>query len=390
MTSRLRAVTRALPTDTDLLALLDVGDFVFKRNGVGLVATGTADRIALADVSSALAGVETVDQVGRRGTGAIAVGAIPFDRVDATLRIPRRIIGVDQHGAWITEISGAEPGEPDRIDPPVVDRVMGHDEWNEAVSAILEHIDGGDVEKVVLSRRVIIEATTDFDPAAVIRRLAADRPDAWVYADGGFVGVTPELLIARVGTKIRSLPMAGTLPASRAAELAATPRLVHEFQVVVDTIADTLHEACHDLVASPPAPIRAGNVAHLSSEVTGTLADPSRSALDLAMTLHPTPAVGGTPLVEALELIEKLEPTARGRYAGPVGWVDAAGDGEFAVALRCAEIDGRRAVLYAGNGIVAGSDPRDEWEETVAKLVAMRRVLESAVVTAEQASPQPR
>jgi len=381
MKRRLRAVTRSLPADTDLLAELDAGDFVFKRNGVGLVAAGTAERIRLEDVEAVLDGIESDDHVGRRGTGAIAVGATPFDRIDATLRIPRRVIGVDQHGAWITEISGADQREPDRILPPAVDRVMGRDEWNDAVTTILEHIEGGDVEKVVLSRRVIIEAATDFDPAAVIRRLAAERPDAWVYADGGFVGVTPELLIARNGVEIRSLPMAGTLPAARAAELTATPRLMREFQVVVDTIAGTLHGACRELAASPPAPIRAGNVAHLSSEVTGILADASLSALDLAMTLHPTPAVGGTPLVEALELIDKLEPTARGRYAGPVGWVDAAGDGEFAVALRCAEIDGRRAVLYAGNGIVDGSDPHDEWDETVAKLVAMRRVLESAVVT---------
>ena len=379
MTGRLRSVTRPLAARTRLLAELNDGDFVFKRNGVGLVASGTAARVSLSDVSATLDTVERDDTVDRRGTGAIAVGAIPFDRVDATLRIPRRVIGVDQDGAWITEISGGDHAEPDRIEPPVVDRVMGRDEWDGAVTTILEHIAGGDVEKVVLSRRAIIEGHADFDPARVIRRLASQRPDAWVYADGGFVGVTPELLIARTGTLVRSLPMAGTLPAAKAANLANTPRLVHEFKVVVDTIAETLCEACSTLSVTAPSPVRAGNVAHLSSELVGTLADASLSALDLAMMLHPTPAVGGSPLIEALELIEKLEPTARGRYAGPVGWVDSDGDGEFAVALRCAEIEGPRAVLYAGNGIVAGSDPADEWAETVEKLVAMRRVLESAV-----------
>ena len=379
MTGRLRSVTRPLAARTRLLAELNDGDFVFKRNGVGLVASGTAARVSLSDVSATLDTVERDDTVDRRGTGAIAVGAIPFDRVDATLRIPRRVIGVDQDGAWITEISGGDHAEPDRIEPPAVDRVMGRDEWDSAVTTILEHIAGGDVEKVVLSRRAIIEGHADFDPARVIRRLASQRPDAWVYADGGFVGVTPELLIARTGTLVRSLPMAGTLPAAKAANLANTPRLVHEFKVVVDTIAETLCEACSTLSVTAPSPVRAGNVAHLSSELVGTLADASLSALDLAMMLHPTPAVGGSPLIEALELIEKLEPTARGRYAGPVGWVDSDGDGEFAVALRCAEIEGPRAVLYAGNGIVAGSDPADEWAETVEKLVAMRRVLESAV-----------
>ncbi len=378
MTHHLRAVTRPLVPDTDLLAALTPGNFVFKRNGVGIVASGTADQVPIDEVEAALDAVHVDDQVQRRGTGAIAVGAIPFDRTDATMRIPRRIIGVDHEGAWVTEITGIRATAVDTIDPPVIDRVMGEDEWTAAVTTILEHIERGDVEKVVLSRRVVIESATEFDPVAMIRRLAADRPDAWVYADGGFVGVTPELLISRDADQVRSLPMAGTLPAGRADELAATPRLVREFQVVVDTIANALRTRCAGLGVSAPSPVRAGNVAHLSSEVTGVLNDPTVTALDLAMMLHPTPAVGGTPLEEALELIEKLEPTSRGRYAGPVGWVDGRGDGEFAVALRCAELDGRRAVLYAGNGIVDGSDPVDEWDETVDKLVTMRRVVEAA------------
>jgi menaquinone-specific isochorismate synthase len=378
MTHHLRAVTRPIGPDTDLLAELTPGSFVFKRNGVGIVASGTADQVPLGDVEAALDGVDVDDRVRRRGTGAIAVGAIAFDRTDATMRIPRRVIGVDHEGAWVTEITGTRASDVDTIEPPVIDRVMGRDEWTNAVNTVLDHIERGDVEKVVLSRRVVIEAKTELDPPTVIRRLASDRPDAWVYADGGFVGVTPELLISRTGDRVRSLPMAGTLAAARSAELAATPRLVHEFQVVVDTIANTLRRVCAGLGVSAPGPIRAGNVAHLSSEVTGILSDPDITALDLAMMLHPTPAVGGTPLDEALKLIDKLEPTSRGRYAGPVGWVDAGGDGEFAVALRCAEIDGRRAVLYAGNGIVAGSDPADEWDETVAKLVTMRRVVEVA------------
>ncbi len=378
MTRRLRAVTRALDPATDLLAELVPGNFVFKRNGVGIVAAGTAQQVPLDDVGVALDAIEVDDTVRRRGTGAIAVGAIPFDRTDATMRIPRRVVGVDDEGAWITEIIGDGAASVDTIAPPVIDRVMGRDEWTNAVTTVLDHIDRGDVEKVVLSRRVVIESAHDLDPVAVIRRLAADRPDAWVYADGGFIGVTPELLIARDGRHVRSLPMAGTLPTERAHELTETPRLVREFQVVVDTIAATLRQTSHDLAVSAPTAVQAGNVAHLGSEVTGVLADAQVTALDLAMVLHPTPAVGGTPLDEALELIDKLEPTSRGRYAGPVGWVNADGDGEFAVALRCAELDERRAVLYAGNGIVAGSDPAEEWEETVAKLVTMRRVVEAA------------
>jgi menaquinone-specific isochorismate synthase len=386
MTAPLHAVTLPLPDDTDLLGALGPGDFVFKRNGVGLIASGVTARVPLDRVEDGLRSIASDDRVRRCGTGPIAVGAIPFDRIDATLRIPRRIIGVDHDGAWVTQIFGGEAREPDHVDPPAVDRVMGRAEWDAAVANILEHIDAGDVEKVVLSRRAIVEARGTIDPVGVIRRLAAQRPDAWVYADAGFVGVTPELLISRNGDRVRSLPMAGTLSIDLAHEIPKTPRLVHEFRVVVDAIADILRASCRDLHVTEPAPTPAGNVAHLSSEVTGILTDPARTALDLAMTLHPTPAVGGTPLVEALELIDKLEPTPRGRYAGPVGWMDASGDGEFAVALRCAEISGNRAVLYAGNGIVAGSDPADEWTETVAKLVAMRRVLESSVTSGVAAS----
>ncbi len=386
MTAPLRAVTRPLPEGTNLLAELRQGDFVFKRNGVGILASGTAAVAPIEEIHAILDAIRVDDTVNRRGTGAIAVGAIPFDRTDATLRIPRRVVGVDDSGAWLTEFIGGTDVGPDAVAPPTIERVMGRDEWDTAVTTILDHIADGDVEKVVLSRRVIIDAGTDIDPVAVIRRLAAERPDAWVYADGGFVGVTPELLISRHGERVRSLPMAGTLPSDRAQELIETPRLVHEFQVVVDTIANALRESCVGLAVTAPTPIRAGNVAHLGSEVTGTLGPNRPSALDLAMDLHPTPAVGGTPSREALDLIDKLEPTPRGRYAGPVGWVDAEGDGEFAVALRCAEIDGSRAVLYAGNGIVEGSDPAEEWTETVAKLVAMRRVLDSSLTTGLAAS----
>jgi menaquinone-specific isochorismate synthase len=378
MTARLRAVTRPLPGATDLLGELAAGDFVFKRNGVGIVASGTAAEIPLDEVDVELAAVAVEDHVGRRGTGVVALGAIPFDRVDASLRIPRRVVGVDHEGAWVTDVFGGTTRSPDQIEPPKVDRVMGRDEWTAAVATIVEHIEVGDVEKVVLSRRVVIEADRNFEVDRVVRRLAAERPDAWVYADGTFVGVTPELLVARSGRAVRSLPMAGTLPAADAERLTATPRLLHEFRVVVDSISATLGDHCSSLAVTAPAPARAGNVAHLSSEVTGTLDDESMSALDLAMRLHPTPAVGGVPVIEALELIEKLEPTARGRYAGPIGWVGAGGDGEFAMALRCAELQGSRAVLYAGNGIVAGSKPLDEWNETEAKLVAMRKVLEAS------------
>lgn len=371
----LTAVTRPLDGNLRLLDEVNPGDFVFKRNGWGIVATGWAASVTIGDVASDLAAIDRDDAVQRRGSGPLAVGALPFDGRAGRMRIPERIVGVDESGAWETIITGG--GEPPAAlhNGLVPDQFLSRAEWTEAVQTVLDRIERGSVEKVVLSRRVVIEHETAFDIPGVVRRIAAARPDAWVYADRGFVGATPELLLARHGDRIVSLPMAGTVEAAAARSLLASPKLLHEFEVVVLAIATALEQRCTELSVGPSTPRLAGNVAHLSSEVRGTLADPTDTALDLAIELHPTPAVGGTPNQEALALIDKLEPAGRGPYAGPVGWIDANGDGEFAVALRCARISGRHAVLYSGCGIVAGSDPDEEWAETESKLVAMRDVL---------------
>jgi menaquinone-specific isochorismate synthase len=372
---RLRATTRPLHSGVDLLAAVAPEDFVFKRNGVGIVAHGRIDTVPVGEVMKALEAIEVDDAVERRGTGPVAVGALPFEAAGTSaLRIPRRVVGVDDAGAWVTEIEGAD-GAPAPARPSAPADVLDQAAWIRAVQQIIGLIGRGDIEKVVLARQVVVRGPADFDLPAVVRRLAADRPDAWVYADDGLVGVTPELLVARSGREVLSLPRAGTVPHHRQGDLLDTPRLVHEFRVVADSIAAALEPLCYDVAADLPSPVRAGSVAHLGSRMTGRLRDRALTALDLALALHPTPAVGGRPLDQALELIASLEPAPRGRYAGPVGWVDATGDGEFAVALRCAEIDGDRAVLSVGNGIVAGSDPIDEWTETVAKLATMREAL---------------
>lgn len=368
------AVTRPLNEPADLLASVQPGDFFFKRNGTGLVASGWAGSVPVADVPRVLTSIEVDDAVRRRGTGAIAVGALPFAE-DGRLRIPRRTIGVDPVGSWVTDLVADTPDVEAHNGHAVPEHVLDRNEWDDAVRAITDAIGRGDVDKVVLSRRVVVDRDPSKTVVEVIRALAVDRPDAWVYADGDFVGVSPELLVARAGSQVRSQPMAGTVAAEDADALLTSPRLVHEFQMVVDAIVAILGPRCGPLDVSTAAPVRAGNVSHLSSTVQADLTDPAPSALDIALELHPTPAVGGLPLDPAIRFIEKLEPAGRGRYAGPVGWVDAAGDGEFAVALRCAELIGSKAVLYAGNGIVAGSTPNDEWDETEAKLVAMRDVL---------------
>jgi isochorismate synthase EntC len=192
------------------------------------------------------------------------------------------------------------------------------------------------------------------------------------------VGASPELLVARYGDRVVSRPMAGTaVPGDGALErLAASPKDAREHRLVVDAILEVLGPRCLEVeAAAEPEVDEFADVAHLATPIHGTLRTPAPDALTLARALHPTPAVAGTPTDAALAAIARLEPHGRGRYAGPVGWVDARGDGEWAVALRCASLDGARAVLHAGAGIVAGSDPDLEWTETEAKLDPMLRAL---------------
>jgi isochorismate synthase EntC len=189
--------------------------------------------------------------------------------------------------------------------------------------------------------------------------------------------------VKRQGRVATSRPMAGTVPrgATAAAEadglarLTGSPKEAVEHRLVVDAVAEGLAKVADRVEVAPPEVVRLATVAHLATEITANLTGPLPTALELAGLLHPTPAVGGSPRDAALAAIAALEPFDRGCYAGPVGWVDRTGDGEWAVALRCATLDGRRASLLAGAGIVPGSDPDAEWDETEHKLRAMLEVL---------------
>ncbi|MDQ6910260.1 MAG: isochorismate synthase, partial [Actinomycetota bacterium] len=220
--------------------------------------------------------------------------------------------------------------------------------------------------------------------AGLLARLRADNPLCFTFADGAFVGSTPELLARRRGNRVVSRPMAGS--AGRAATTAGNKRLVAELlssekelaehRVVVDAVRAALEPACTEIFArAAPEVVQLSTVAHLATTVGGRLRRPAPSALAIAGLLHPTPAVAGAPRAAALATIAELEPFDRGQYGGPVGWVDSRGDGEWAVALRCARLEGSTARLVAGAGIVAASDPDDEWDETEAKLQTMLRAL---------------
>ncbi len=381
--TRLHAVTREIEPGRDLLHEFDPTGFAWLHHQTRLITSGVAARVDADDIDATLATVAAVDPLELPGTGAVAVGALPFDPdARGELVIPARIIGELDGRAWITEIGPAPPnpdpapGVPTRF---AVVATRSRDQWRVAVEQALAAIARGDLEKVVLAREVLIEADTPFDTRDILRGLVAHQPGSFVYASDGFVGASPELLVRRAGAVVESRPVAGTTVADSdeaLLALAASVKDTREHRYVVDGIVDALGDLCSDLsVESIPEVAVFGPVAHLATPICGQLRQPGPSALDLARLLHPTPAVGGTPRVAALNAIRALEGFDRGRYAGPVGWVDARGDGEWAIVLRGAELDGTRARLVAGAGIVAGSDPDAEWAETQAKLEPMLRAL---------------
>ncbi len=394
-TAGLRAVTRFADSvrdgaaETKLLHSLGTGGFAWlqadRGAGSGFVTAGEVARVAPADVTELLARVDVDDRVSLPGTGAIAVGALPFDpAAGGELVVPARVYGVGPDGRpWATEIGPAAVAPVARVDAPTrfeVRAVDTRDGWGGAVEAILREIAAGRVEKVVLAREVVVEADEPFALPSVLGRLRAQQPGCYVYAAGDLVGASPELLVRRTGSVAESRPMAGTVARdagdAAVAALAESVKDAAEHQFVVDAIVDALRDRCRSLdIAVTPEIARFSSVAHLVTPIRAVLSDPAPSALELARLLHPTPAVGGTPRAAALALIRELESRDRGRYAGPVGWVDARGDGEWAVALRGAEVHGATAVLRAGAGIVAGSDPASEWAETEAKLEPMLRAL---------------
>lgn len=385
--------TQEIDPPADLLDGLGTDGFAWLDGTGGLVTSGIAARLATADVTRSLAAMTIDDPLARPGTGAIAVGALPFTG-PGELVVPKTVTAVAADGtAWHTEIGPADttgPNGSDRSRPSVfaVESVQSREDWHRMVEAVLTEIAEGRLLKAVLAREVVVEADAPFDPRAVLDRLRATQAGSVAYGflDGArtLVGATPELLVRRQGTLVLSRPMAGTMARrSSSAEddrvataLAASAKDDNEHRLVVDAVLDALTPSCDDLRADfPPDVVRLPALMHLATAVRGRLREPAPTALELAAALHPTPAVGGTPRVEALPLIKRLEGFERGRYAGPVGWVDARGDGTWGVALRGADIDGNRARLVSGAGIVAGSDPDAEWRETEVKLEPMLRVL---------------
>ena len=412
-----RTVPIADPGDL-LTGLPDAPVLSWVRRGRGLVGWGEAARITLSAgedrftagekrLRTLFEGMTCEDEVQRPGTGPVAFGSFTFDPASdgSVLIVPRTVIGRDGTGtAWLTTISDGHqppdlpswpggpvpPDGPGTVTGPGPGTLRWHDgsltapEWAHVVELAVDRITSGALRKVVLARDVFATAPAPIDPRVLLRRLAARYPDCYTFAVSGLVGATPELLIRRQGREVTALILGGTLPRGAApnedralgAALLASAKNTEEHEYAVDSIRDALAPLCARLdIPSQPSLLKLANLHHLGTSVHGTLAA-DRSVLSLADAVHPPAAVCGTPTETALELIRELEHLERGRYAGPVGWVDAEGNGEFGIALRCAELDGPQARLFAGCGIVAGSDPVAEVAETEVKFLPMRQSLE--------------
>jgi len=394
-----------LDQSVDLLTVAGTDGWLWEREGEGFAGRGVATRITVpggiasadAAVDAVLGAIRTDDEVGVPGSGPVAVGALPWDRAaPAELYVPSIVVGRTASGrCWLTTIGDDRDGQTvlaalaaeESRDPDgfALSSPIPHDEWMRLIERAVRAIDDGRFVKVVVAREVLATANRAIHVPTVLRRLRSLYPACTVVGAplaGGaqFVAASPEVLVARDGDRVWSHPLAGTIPRSGdphadqalADGLMASPKDRAEHAWVVRDVVDGLGPWCTELdVPAAPSIVALRNVSHLGTLVSGTLAPGSPSALGLAAALHPTAAVGGTPRVAALEWLGAHEGLDRGPYAGPVGWVDGRGDGQWVVGIRCGVIRDRDARLFAGVGVVDGSDPAAELAETQFKLQAL-------------------
>jgi menaquinone-specific isochorismate synthase len=415
--SALHARTVPLEYVPDALEFDGSPTVLFDRPGLTLVGWGTALLVPAAEAAAALAAIPCDDTVGTLGSGPVALGALPFDDTFAGhLVVPRFTMGTsrDADGVtrrWATAVGPADvalPGTNELFDAviwqygttpqPDVPHDPGVAELTTAMTAAgyaglvgdavaVMARPGATLRKVVLSRPVEVRLHGRLALSAVLRRLRAAEPSCTIFSmpvpHGSFFGASPELLVARHGSRVSSHPLAGTVSRGDTARadadaqrgLAGSAKNRAEHRYVVDDIADALRPFCAELsVPAEPSVVAFRSVAHLGTRIEGRLAGPDPvGVLELLQKLHPTPAVGGTPRDDALAFIAAHETGRRGHWAGPVGWVGADGDGEWMIGIRSAllDADGATLTLRAGGGIVAGSDPDAEAAEADVKLATV-------------------
>jgi menaquinone-specific isochorismate synthase len=392
----------------DHLPLLDLlnsdAPLSWVRNGEGLVGWGVhatttvsgKDRFEKARTwwHHQLETFAVANSVHGSGTGPVLFTSFSFDRnEESVLVIPKVIVGQKGSQSWITWI-GDTP-QPVLPESPVQhsqgtftfgDGSINTSAWKERVAEAIKRVGSSKVDKVVLARDLVATSTQDIQTIPILKKLAAEYPSTWTFAVDGLVGATPELLLRLSRGMVTSRVLAGTIPKTGndekdlalAASLARSSKDLEEHEYAVRSVADALEPFCSSTnVPESPFVLHLANVMHLATDVTGALIETKQrvDAFSLLQSLHPSAAVCGTPRNIAFDIITEIEGMNRGRYAGPVGWIDASGDGELGIALRSGQITDREIRIFAGCGIVAGSNPEKELEESNAKMIPMRSAL---------------
>lgn len=404
MTLTVRTVRLDLEAATRLLDLVP-GDrpVTWLRRGDGLVGWGVAaevrthgaTRFADADKwwRETTARADVRDEVNEPGSGLVSFGTFAFadEPGDSVLVVPQVVVGRRGDVAWLTAVdvpapalaAAAPPAPP--VGVSFADGALNGEQWMSVVADAVARISQGDLEKVVLARDLVATADEPIDVRWPLGRLAEHYPMCWTFHVDGMFGATPEMLVRRERGLVTSRVLAGTIrrtgdderDLALAATLARSSKDLEEHEYAVRSVADALEPHCSSMnVPEAPFVLHLPNVMHLATDVAGVVHDAATvSSLQLAEALHPSAAVGGTPTAVATDLIAGIEGMDRDRYAGPVGWMDATGDGEWGIALRSGRVAGSTVRLFAGCGIVADSDPGAELAEAQAKFVPVRDAL---------------
>ena len=332
------------------------------------------------------------------GTGPLLFASLAFDSTSpSVLVIPEIVLGQKNGKSWITWIGDKNQPGLEKISNSSIsgeitwqDAAKDEEVWRQQVTKAITAIKDGLVEKVVLARDLTATSTKEIDTRSLLQRLEIEYPSTWLFLVNGLVGATPELLVRLSKSLVTSRVLAGTIRKSGnedrdlalAASLAKSSKDLEEHEYAVKSVADGLAPFCSSTnVPESPFVLHLANVMHLATDVTGVLNSSARQAdvFTLIEQLHPSAAVCGTPTEVAKKYISQLEQMDRGRYSGPVGWIDAQGDGEIAIALRCGLLsEDRKSIrIFAGCGIVADSNPEKEFAESQSKLIPMRTALDT-------------
>jgi menaquinone-specific isochorismate synthase len=405
MAALIPVTTNRIGAHLPLLQLLPPGEhYSWVRGGEGLVGWGEYASIKVSGRDrfdqvrtwwhQHLETFQVANAVHGSGTGPVLFTSFSFDRNEESVAvIPRVVVGKKGANSWITWVG-------DDAQPVITETAtnfssqefswsngtLSEEEWQSRVADAISKIEGSRIDKVVLARDLVAMTTNAIDSRPILQKLATNYPATWVFSVDGLIGATPELLLRLSRGMVTSRVLAGTIPKTGddakdlalAASLARSSKDLEEHEYAVRSVAEALEPFCSSTnVPDAPFVLHLANVMHLATDVTGALIESAKyvDAFALLKSLHPSAAVCGTPRNIAFDVIDEIEGMNRGRYAGPVGWIDARGDGELGIALRSGQITDNSIRIFAGCGIVAGSNPVIELAESAAKFEAMRSAL---------------